>query len=86
MRCEARGVKSGRDGAEVGALAALLIDELLRIIEAAAAHGLAAEAGVGRIGCRSAGAGGLADLALGQAVADTDDHGQQYTANATYSQ
>jgi hypothetical protein len=77
MRVQAAAVKSGGDGSDqpqLWALAALFIDHVLRIIEAAAALNLAAEAGVSGLWRARAPGGGIADLILGQAVADTHDH------------
>ncbi len=74
MRREARGVKSGGDDAKVRSLGPLLVDNLLRIVEAATALRFAVKAGVSCLGGRGAGASGGADVGLGQAVADTDDH------------
>src|SRR3982751_3286073 len=74
MRRRRRPVKSGGDDSQLRALAALLLDDLARIIEAAAALHFAAEAGIGLLRRRGAGARRLADLALGQPIADAHDH------------
>jgi len=85
MRCQEAPVKSG-DEAKRGTLAALFVDYFLRIIETAAALHFASETSVGLLRRRGALARGFADLALGDAVADTHDHVGSITANATYSQ
>jgi hypothetical protein len=88
------------DQAQVGALAAadcaaryapgiaapLVVDDFLRIIEAAAALRLAAEPGVGGVNRGGAGARGLPDLILGDSVTAAQEHARDYNANATYSQ
>jgi hypothetical protein len=56
------------------ALATFLIDEFLRIIEAAAALNVAPVAGVGGLNCDRSASRGLPDLILRDAVADADDH------------
>src|SRR5690348_18254888 len=68
-------VKSG-DDAEVRTLPALLVDQLLRIIEAASAHRLAAHRRIGRLGRARALAGSLANFILTDDVAGTDNHGR----------
>ena len=49
MRCQRAGVKSG-DDAQPRSLAALLVDDVLRVIEAAAALRLAPQPRVGGLG------------------------------------
>ena len=71
LPCKGRGGLG--DEAEARALALLLVDDVLRVIDAAAALHVAAEAGVGFLRSRRAAAGRFADLALGDAIADADD-------------
>src|SRR5688572_13355905 len=69
---------AGADEAQARTLAAFFVNDFLSIVEAAAALHFAIVAGISRFGSRRATAGGLADLALGEAVADADDHGDRY--------
>ena len=81
MRVQLAGVKSGRFGghqAEVRSPTVLLVDHFLRIIEAAAALHFAAETGVSPIGRPRAFCRGVADLVLGDPVANTNDHEDGY--------
>jgi hypothetical protein len=65
------------DEAKVGALAAHLVDDLLRVIEATTTLNFAAMTGISRFRCGRSASGGLTDLALCEAVADADDHGDR---------
>ena len=56
----------------------LFVDHFLGEVEAASALNVAAMAGVGGLGSRRAASSGLADLALRDAVADTNDHEDCY--------
>ena len=73
MRRQLRVVKSG-DELEARALAALLVEDLLRIIEAAAALRLAAQSRIGRFGRARAFACRSANFFFADDVAGTDDH------------
>ena len=69
---------SGGYQAEAGSRSAFFVNYFLRIIEAAAALHFATVAGIGRVRRGRTAAGGLADLALSNAVADADYHGDRY--------
>src|SRR5438045_2791177 len=71
-------VKSG-DDAQLRPLGQLLVDDLLRIIEAAAALRLAAEALVRGFGRAGALACGLAHFLFSDPIADADDHARYIT-------
>ena len=70
-------VKSG-DQLEVRALAALLVDYFLCIIEAAAALHFATERRISPLRRRRAIARGFAHFFLGDSVADADNHATAY--------
>src|SRR5438046_170119 len=74
MRRSYVAVKSG-DNPERGAFAELLVDDLLRVIEAAAALRFAIELCISRFGGAGVAPGDLAQLVLGDGVADAHDHG-----------
>lgn len=65
---------------------ALLIDDLLRIVETAAALRLAVEARVGIARASRSAARDLAHFVFRNGVTDTNDHAFRYNAIATYSQ
>ena len=66
--------------------AALFVDQILRVGEAASALRFLAEQGIGLLGGAGAGASELAKLVLSDGVADADDHERLFTAIATHSQ
>lgn len=76
----------GADDAKVWAPGAHFVDNLLRIVEAAAALRLATELGISLVRAGSAAARGLADLILGQSIADAHNHARRDNAIASYSQ
>jgi hypothetical protein len=78
MRCQTAVVKSG-DELETRAFAAFLVDQLLRIIEAAAALRFASEALICSLRACGAGLRQFADFVLGNAVAETNDHARHVT-------
>ena len=88
MRCCYAAVKSGGVGGDEAQMLglALLVDDLLRIVEAAAALRLAAHGRVGRFRSARTLLRGFANLRLADDVAGTDDHSRGYSDNATYSQ
>ena len=63
---------------EAGALRVLVVNHCLREVEAASALDVAAFAGISGVGSRRAAPSGLADFALRDAIADTNDHGDLY--------
>ena len=63
-----------RDDPEAWAPGLLVVDDLLGIVEAAAALRLAVERGIGRLGRTRATARGFAHFLLGDAIAQADDH------------
>lgn len=69
---------AGAYQAEARGLAPFFFNDFLRIIKAAAALHVTAVTGIGRFRRDRTAANGLADLALGNAVADADDHGDRY--------
>jgi len=73
MRGSGQGVKSANN-AQARALGLLLVDDLLRVIQAAAALRLAVERRVSHFGRSRAFASGFAHLLLGDGIADADDH------------
>lgn len=77
MLREVQGVKSG-DEAKPGSLGQLLVDDLLRVMEAAAALRFAAVHRVRRLGRAGTLARGFADFVLIDGIADADDHGDRY--------
>ena len=83
MRRQITAVKSGGDYAKVRSLGPFFCENFLRIIEAAATLGFAAQAGVGVLGRARADASRFAHLFFGNPVADADDHAASYNAIAT---
>jgi hypothetical protein len=88
MRRGGKRVKSGY-GAEVscpegasrcapGTAAMLVVHQVLRVAEAAAALRFVAECFVRFLRCARAGAGEVADLALADGIADADDHDDRF--------
>jgi hypothetical protein len=75
-----------RCGVNLQEIFALLGDDLFSVIETAATLRFAPEAGVCRFSRWSPCTGGLADLALGDPIANTDDHDSHIVDNANYSQ
>ena len=71
-------MRSSRRCVNLQQLGALFLDDVLRIVEAAAALDFAAESGIGFFGRRGTGAGSLANLRLSDPVADADDHWGRY--------
>jgi hypothetical protein len=66
--------------------AALLVDQLLRIGQAASALRLVAEKRISLFRGVRSGASERSKLVLGDGVANADDHGGECSANANYSQ
>ena len=86
MRCRYAAVKSGCVGGnepEMLRLSSLVVHHILGVIEATTALHLAAMAGVGGFGSSRSGASRLADLALRDPVADTNDHAGNITIMRT---
>src|SRR3954468_3864092 len=79
-------MRSSGGGVNLQQYAALLADDVLREVEAAAALNFATEAGVGFLRRRAARARSLADLAFRDSVADADDHASLIIDNANHSQ
>src|SRR3954463_11806480 len=75
-----------RDELEMLALAAFLVDDFLRVIEAAAALNLAADASVGFLGRGRSGERGLAHVLFGDSIANAHDHAVVIDDNAKHSQ
>ena len=71
--------RSRADEPELRTRSDLFVDDFLRIIEAAAALHFAAVTGIGFLRRAGARAGGIADLALRDSIANADDHGDRYS-------
>ena len=69
---------AGRDQTEARGLSAFFVNDFLCEVEAASALNVAALAGVSGLWRGRSAPSGLADFALRDAVADTDDHGVAY--------
>ena len=79
-------MRLSRGGVNLEQVCPLVVDDVLRIIEAASALWLAAVKSIGGGRGGSAGTSRLADFRLRDSVAEAHDHGKLFSANENHSQ